>query len=84
MAIAQRPSEYAVEVDALMQILVSVARDAKAKKAPLTIAGDALPQVISALDGIAQLQVELAANRAVVETTVLQGLVQLVNAATGA
>lgn len=78
--ISQKQVDYAVEVDAIMQVFILIAADAKAGKPPTQILADVAPQFLSALTGISQVASEISANKKVVEETVAYGLGKLVAA----
>lgn len=80
MSIQKVEVDNAVEVDQLLQILVSAVKDAKSGKAPLVIAVELAPKIGAALLSISEVGNELKANPKAVEETIARGLADLVNA----
>lgn len=68
--ISQKQVDYAVEVNNLLDIIVKLVEDVKAKKTGAEIAADLFISVIPAVAGIAQLGPEVAQNPKVVAETV--------------
>lgn len=63
MAIEQKQVEIAKEVDDVLELLVAIVRDLKAKKDTNALLSDNLPKLLDAITGVDQLDDELKQNR---------------------
>lgn len=67
--IQKREEEYAKEIDDVGLALVELVRDIKAKKSIAEIAGENLPLIMEAVNGVDQMDDEYAENRKVALAT---------------
>lgn len=80
MGLQKREEEYAKELDDVGYALVELVKDIKAKKPVAEIAGENLPNLMNALNGMDQLDDELDQHRAVALRTLGAHLGGLVDA----
>lgn len=71
MAIVSQSVPVAGEVSALMQVVVSIAKDVKAGKNALAAVGDVLPSLVSAFAGLGDLGSEIANRDAVLNALMI-------------
>jgi len=83
MAIIKREIDVAKEADDVMIFVVELVKDIKAKKAVGEIVSGSLNNLITAIDGVAGVKEEIAANREVVVETVGYRSGELINALIG-
>jgi uncharacterized protein YejL (UPF0352 family) len=70
MAIEKKEVSYAKEIDDVLNLVVGLVNDLKAKKDIALIVSGNLPALLTALDGINQLDAEISSNRLVALQTI--------------
>lgn len=70
MAIVKKESEYAKELSEVMDLVINLVDDIKAKKSIAEIGSENLPLLVAAVDGLSSIDDELVENRKVALETI--------------